>query len=246
MSWYEMAICFQSELLLGFVVFTAVIGLGTRVASGQEGVQITEVDPASVLFETMITTPPIDLPGHEKGERTRPPEPAVPPLEEPAVSEWFGGDPWPTWSRATGDWAGARTSLEASGVSINGSLILDWSSILDGGIQQRSATRHLLDVNVNVDLETILGIDGATFFADFYSQAGPNGSQDAGDIQGFSNIDLDGDVDQLAELWYEQWLFDDHVRIKLGKVDANSEFAFVDTAGSFINSSAGVSPTVLG
>lgn len=145
-----------------------------------------------------------------------------------------------------GDWAGVRTSLEDSGVSVNGSLILDWSSILNGGIQQRSATRHLLDVNVNVDLETILGIEGATFFADFYSQAGPNGSEDAGDVQGFSNIDLDEDVDQLAELWYEQWLFDDHVRIKLGKVDANSEFAFVDAAGSFINSSAGVSPTVLG
>ena len=162
------------------------------------------------------------------------------------MSEWFGGDPWPTWSRATGDWDGVRKSLEDSGVSINGSLILDWSNILDGGIQQRSATRHLLDVNVNFDLETILGVEGATFFADFYSQAGPNASEDAGDFQGFSNIDLDDDVDQLAELWYEQWLLEDTVRIKFGKVDANSEFAFIDSASNFINSSAGVSPTILG
>ncbi len=247
MHWYDMAVYFPSEVLLGFVVFAAMIGFGTPLASGQDDVQVTEVDPGSVFPEAMVTTtPPIDLPGHEKGKRTRPPEPAVPPLEEPAVSEWFGGDPWSTWSRATGDWAGARTRLEDSGISINGSLILDWSSVLDGGIQQRSATRHLLDVNFTFDLETIFGVQGATVFADFYSQAGPNASNDAGDFQGFSNIDLDDDVDQLAELWYEQWLFENAIRIKIGKVDANSEFAFVEAAANFINSSPGVTPTILG
>lgn len=247
MHWYDMAVYFPSEVLLGFVVLAAMIGFGTPLASGQDDVQVTEVDPGSVFPEAMVTTtPPIDLPGHEKGKRTRPPEPAVPPLEEPAVSEWFGGEPWWTWSGATGDWAGARRSLEDSGISITGSLVLDWSSVLAGGIQQRSATRHLLDFNITFDLETIFGVQGATFFADFYSQAGPNASDNAGDFQGFSNIDLDDDVDQLAELWYEQWLFENAIRIKVGKVDANSEFAFIDAAASFINSSPGVSPTILG
>lgn len=40
-------------------------------------------------------------------------------------------------------------------------------------------------------------------------------------------------------------LFDDSVRIKLGKIEGNSEFGFVDVAGEFVNSSAGFSPTLL-
>ena len=64
MHWFDMLVYFQSEVLLGFVVFAVVIGYGTRLASGQEDVQITVVDPASVFPEAMVTTPPIDLPGH--------------------------------------------------------------------------------------------------------------------------------------------------------------------------------------
>ena len=94
MPLYRTPSCLHHDVLHGAVVVAALVGLRTRAALGQDDIQITEVDPASVFLETMITTPPIDLPGHEKGERTRPSEPALPPVEEPAVSEWFGGDPW--------------------------------------------------------------------------------------------------------------------------------------------------------
>ncbi|MEM7621961.1 MAG: carbohydrate porin, partial [Planctomycetota bacterium] len=50
--------------------------------------------------------------------------------------------------------------------------------------------------------------------------------------------------DVIYELWYEQTLLDDRIRLKVGKVDANSEFNFVDVAGDFANSSAGFSPTI--
>lgn len=73
---------------------------------------------------------------------------------------------------------------------------------------------------------------------------GRNGSDDAGDFQGFSNIDADRDFFQASEYWWKQRLFGDKLRIKVGKAAANSEFAFVASAGDFINLSAGFSPTI--
>ena len=63
-------------------------------------------------------------------------------------------------------------------------------------------------------------------------------------IQAFVNNDAD-DFTALYELWYEQYLFDDVVRVKIGKLDANSEFAYVEHGGEFIHSSPGVSPSIL-
>ena len=90
----------------------------------------------------------------------------------------------------------------------------------------------------------MLGWQGGTFFIDFYSFNGENGSDDVGDVQGLSNIDLDASRDEIAELWYEQVLLDGKVRVKIGKVEANSEFDFADNAGDFMCSSPGCSPTI--
>jgi porin len=78
------------------------------------------------------------------------------------------------------------------------------------------------------------------------NQAGDNATtDDVGDIQGFSNIDADGRT-QITELWYEQVFANELVRVKFGKMDANSEFDFVDHGGEFLASSPGFSPTILG
>ena len=49
---------------------------------------------------------------------------------------------------------------------------------------------------------------------------------------------------EQEQLWYEQWLFDEAVRVKVGKVDANAEFAYISPAAGFINASAGFSPAI--
>ncbi|MEZ4217444.1 MAG: carbohydrate porin [Myxococcota bacterium] len=146
--------------------------------------------------------------------------------------------------RLTGEWLGARSWLRERGVSIEATWVSDTSRPLRGGVRRRTAFRSLLDVNTTVDLDALLGWSGATLFADAYGIWGRNGSDDVGDFQGFSNIDADDDRVQLAELWLQQELFDGALRLKLGKFDANSEFAFVDAAGDFLNSSAGFSPTI--
>lgn len=191
---------------------------------------------------------PQNLPGHRKGGGAQEELVESPPPELGGAADgrqWLGGEPWWGWSRATGDWGGVRTDLEALGLTFEASYTLDWSSVWEGGVANRASTRSLFDANLTADLDALFGLSGGSIFVDFYSIDGRGGSADAGDFQGFSNIEAGDNIDQVAEVWYEQRLFDGVVRVKLGKIEANSEFAYVDAAGEFINSSAGFSPTIL-
>lgn len=177
----------------------------------------------------------------KKGPRTAGPAEEAEP-EKP--KEWFGGDvPWWEWSRVTGNWGGLRDALDNAGATIAGTYTMDWSTPVSGGITKRGTARGLLDVNLTIDAAK-LGVEGGTFFAQYYFRHGRNAADDVGELQAFSNID-EQRLSREYELWYEQKAWNDKLRLKLGQVDANSEFAFVEAAGEFIHSSAGFSPTVL-
>ncbi|HYG23626.1 MAG TPA: carbohydrate porin [Verrucomicrobiae bacterium] len=151
--------------------------------------------------------------------------------------------PWHEGEYASGNWGGFRTSLAEKGVEFSGSYIIDGSSVLAGGLRQRSVARGLLDLNFTFDPEPVLGIPGSTFFAQYFFRHGPNGANFVGDLQGYSNIDAEC-FDRIGELWFEQKLLDDRIRVKLGQGDANTEFAYIESSGQFIHSSAGYSPTL--
>jgi len=159
--------------------------------------------------------------------------------------EWFGGDlPWWEWSTLTGDWGGWRSRLKDAGIAVEGSHVLDWSHVASGGIRKRSTFQNFVDLRLTVDLKPLLALDAGTIWARYYAFFGRNASRDVGDIQGFANIDSDRPRHQLAELWYEQRFINESLRLKVGKVDANTEFAFAENAAEFINSSMGFSPTI--
>jgi porin len=172
---------------------------------------------------------------------------ALPEKENTAAEEWFGSDlPWWKWSHLSGNWGGWRSSLSDAGISLEAANILDWARVASGGLRRRSTARNLLDLRLTVDLKLLTGMDAGTIWARYYSHFGRSGSRDAGDIQGFSNIDLDDHRHQLAEVWYEQRFFNEALRLKIGKVDANTEFAFTESGAEFLNSSMGFSPTIVG
>ncbi len=148
-------------------------------------------------------------------------------------------------NHATGDWFGMRDAMARHGIVANVNLIADYSYNFSGGRRRGDAFRHLLDFGLEMETEPLIGLKGGRFFVGALILNGHNGTEDlAGDFQGFGNIDADG-FTQVAEMWYEQMLWDDRLRIKVGKVDANSEFAYVEYGGEFLNSSPGFSPTLL-
>jgi len=157
---------------------------------------------------------------------------------------WIGGAPFSQWQRFTGNWGGYRDTWESHGVIVSGGYTADSAAAWSGGLSSRSAWTSLLDVNVAFDLETLLGLPRTLAYADAYQIAGQNPSNYAGDFQGLSNIASD-DTAQIAELWLETWI-GDHLRLKLGKVDFNSEFAFAEYAGEFVHSTPSISPCIVG
>jgi porin len=149
------------------------------------------------------------------------------------------------WERDAlfGDLAGARPWLADSGVEVELSLLVDATRGIDGGAERKSAVRGFFDVAVSVDLDSAAGIEGATLFLDAYSIFGEQ-DPGVGSVQGVSNLDADV-RDQIAELWWEQLFLDERLRVKVGKVEANSEFAWVEYGGDLIAPPWAISPNVL-
>ena len=151
----------------------------------------------------------------------------------------------PGWHDAVEDGFGLLPAMADAGVTIEPWMIIDWSQNWHGGANtEGSAFRHLFGADITLDAEKVFGIPGGTLFAQYQNQHGENGSLDTGDFQIYSNIDADG-RSQVAELWYEQLLWDDQLRIKIGKVDANGEFNYVEHGLEFIHSSPGFTPTTI-
>jgi carbohydrate-selective porin OprB len=175
------------------------------------------------------------------------PRPDVPKAQRAAPSNPDNIDtglPAHEWQHATDDWGGLRPRLDDMGILFEASLTADLSMNLRKGVNTEGSTfRHLFNGSLTIDTARLVGLDGGTVFMNFQNHNGPDGSEDVGDAQAYSNIDSDGRT-EIAELWYEQVMCDGGLRIKVGKVEANAEFAYADNAGEFLNSSMGFSPTV--
>ncbi len=182
---------------------------------------------------------PQDLPGREKGERDRKPasEPE-PKTEAEGISFWKR-------DRVTGDWWGARTKLENTGINFNGSFTMHAASVVDGGASQDSSVRTLWNFNIEFDFEKMCGWNGSSVFVDFMSSDEESVLADAGSFQGPSGIEFGRNIDEVGELWFQQKMWDGVARLKVGKIDANSEFAYVNAAADQQNMSACASPTIL-
>ena len=148
-------------------------------------------------------------------------------------------------SHLTGDWGGWHDWLEKRGVEPTLALVTDASVIARGGVN-RGATglRSLLDFECSFYSEPLLGWPDGRLYFDLQVQRGSDGSRDTGDFQVYSNIDGPNRI-QLAQIFAEQSFGDGALRLKLGKSDANSDFAYVEHGLRHIHSSFGFAPTVL-
>ena len=145
----------------------------------------------------------------------------------------------------TGEWGGLRKKLEDSGVKIEGVWIGQGFRNFLGGITTGNTAASTFDLSILLDGEKLVGWKGAKFFMDFQDHAGPDPSLNlVGDVEKFTKLNWTP-FTQMAEFWYEQMLFDDKLRVKIGKVDANTEFSVIDFGLPFLSSSTQVTGTFL-
>ncbi len=128
-------------------------------------------------------------------------------------------------------------TLPASAQEFSASLDADYGRVVNGGIQQQGRLSAFMALAVSQSLS-----HDTRMYGDLYLQRGRHLSDLVGDLQGVANIDA-ADTLRLGELWLQTTL-SQGLSIKVGRVDANSEFAHVQHAGEFINSSMGYSPTI--
>jgi porin len=140
----------------------------------------------------------------------------------------------------------AREALAEKGFSFDIAYIGEVFGNAHGGIQTRDSVRWRDDWSLfaELDTETAGWWEGGQFFLHLQSQSGDSITEEfVGDFQVLSNIDAD-DFSQVSEFWYKHWSPSGLASLKLGKLEGNADFAFVDFGVEFINSSAGFAPTI--
>src|SRR5690348_4669957 len=134
-----------------------------------------------------------------------------------------------------GDFFGTRTALAHHGIAINPVFTFDYIKNLRGGIDTAGASYiHQMDLAFTVQTEPLIGLKGGTFFADMFTEKGQSPEDEVGDFAQVDEIDFGGRT-QVNEIWYEQKLFNNAVRVKLGKIDTNTEFCFATHSLDFSN-----------
>jgi porin len=161
----------------------------------------------------------------------------------PSVSPPQGGLDFQ--DKATGDWGGERRRLEQAGIRINAGLVLEGFKNFAGGLStSRILGASTFDLGLTLDTKRLFDWQGGKFYVDLEDHAGKNPTTDlVGDLQVFDKLNASRYL-QIFELWYQQKLFDGKMRVKVGKVDANSEFSVIENGLEFIGSSSQVSPTI--
>ncbi len=152
----------------------------------------------------------------------------------------------PSWLEgpyATGTWGGDRTWLDDHGVHIDLIYTGEVLSRLAGGTGARVAYRGNVDLVLTFDTGKLSLWPGGTLFVYAENGHGEGISPEIGASMLVSNLEAPA-FTQLSEVWFLQSLFGDHLRIKLGKQDANRDFAAARFPGNFVHSSYGVLPTV--
>lgn len=151
------------------------------------------------------------------------------------------GGMWP-WDADTlsGNWVGVRDALGERGIVFSGTATLDLSTVLSGGSRRGFLMPYLIDANLSVDFGKLGLWNGGEAFLDF-QQAGctqPPANYIA-DFWGWDAVNpMTTDFTQLSQYWIGQSFADGALKLKLGKIDANVDFAVSYQGLLFVNSAA--------
>lgn len=132
----------------------------------------------------------------------------------------------------------ARASLAAAGITYGINYTGEYFNVFSGGLSRGSTYDGVVEGVVDIDLEKVLGWKGAVIHANAFYIHGIGPTTKTGSIFAVSN--LEGlETLRLDELWLEQSLFKDKLKVKVGSIAADTEFFISDTAAVFINGTFG-------
>ncbi|ODR99909.1 hypothetical protein AUC68_01945 [Methyloceanibacter methanicus] len=140
--------------------------------------------------------------------------------------------------RVTG---GTYAALNQVGIDVGGAYVAEpfynWGGIDEGGEYQ-----GVLELYVNADMKRLGLWDGLCFHANGFQIHGNSiTGANIGALMPVTSFEAN-DATRLFEIWFEQFLFNDTVSVKVGQLAADEEFFAADGGGYFINGTWGWAP----
>ncbi|MCF7853784.1 MAG: carbohydrate porin [Candidatus Pacebacteria bacterium] len=128
----------------------------------------------------------------------------------------------------TNNWFGTGAKLEEHGISLNLRLTGVYQYSLSGGVEQGIGRQSgSYDIELELDMDAMVGLPGSTVFilGEGSWQGGAGFDTVAiGSIFGVNDDDGGERTLDITELWYQQNLLDDRLRIRVGKLDLTGGF----------------------
>ena len=135
-------------------------------------------------------------------------------------------DGWLQQDYMTGDWGGARTKLEAEGVTLRAHYLSETAGNPTGGLKQATQYAQQIDFGADLDMGKLASIPGGQIHVTFSDRAGNSLSDlDLGALAEVQEVFGGGQNFRLAILAYEQSLFDDKLDLKGGWINVGDDFA---------------------
>ena len=135
-------------------------------------------------------------------------------------------DDWLQQPYMTGDWGGLRTKLEAEGFHLRAHYLSETAGNPSGGLKQGTQYAQQVDFGADLDLGKLANLPGGQVHITFTDRAGQSlAALDVGNLISEQEIFGGGQNFRLAELSYQQSLFDDHLEAKLGWIHTTDDFA---------------------
>ena len=162
--------------------------------------------------------------------------PDAPPTSAPADDHPPTNDGWADGDHLTGAWGGRRDALAAHGVTLD----VLYSSDLFTAHGAVALLGHV-DAALTLDSEKLGLWPGGTLYVLGQNNHGHGINGEVGSAVGVSNLEAEP-YTQLTELFYEQTVLDDRLRVRIGKQDANRDFGTPRFGGNFLNNNFGMFP----
>src|SRR5260370_29083015 len=143
----------------------------------------------------------------------------------------------------TGDWSGLRTRLANEGITFNMQYAAEVWSNGTGGERTGTVYTGLMTLQGNVDLQKLVGWQGASVSTRCYWLSGQdisatnlgNNIFTVSNIAGFPTF-------RMSELWFQQNFLNDRLSIRLGQLAADSQFGVSTYEAVFLNGTFAWSP----
>ena len=153
-------------------------------------------------------------------------EDAKGPPPEPSIADNFAVD-------------ADRVALAAIGVTYGANYIGEYYNVSRGGVSNGSSINGRIEGFADIDLEKFAGWTGGAFHVNgYYIHGDGPTAKHTGAIFPVSSIEALESL-RLSELWFEQSLLDDKLKIRFGQMAIDNEFFISDTAGHFLNGTFG-------